>query len=108
MDEKLQEYLNTLAKEVLASPSFANIPSEQKDYYLKKVLDELNNTIFDSLLDNLNNEQLNELKTLGLGSPEAQKRIEEFSEGIPDFVNILEAALKLKVEKLKTNPQELV
>jgi len=105
MDKKLAGYLDSLVSEVLTSTDFVNLPEDQKQQYAVKIKDHFNNVVFDTLLNNLNSEQLNILKNLGLNSPQAQVKIEEFSAEIPNFATLLENALKKEVESLKNNPQ---
>lgn len=105
MDKKLEGYIDSLVLEILASPNFAALPEDQKQQYAVKIKDHFNNIIFDTLLNNLNTEQLNTLKNLGLSSPEAQIKMEEFSAEIPNFATLLENALKKEVEFLKNKPE---
>lgn len=105
MDKKLEGYIDSLVLEILASPNFVVLPEDQKQQYAVKIKDYFNNIIFDTLLNNLNSDQLNTLKNLGLSSPQAQLKIEEFSAEIPNFAAVLENALKREVESLKNKPE---
>ncbi len=107
MDKKLDSYIDSIVSEVLISPNFINLPEEQKQAYAVKIKEQLNSVIFDTLLNNLNSEQLNALKDLGLNTPEAQVKIEEYSAEIPNLATILEEALTKEVESSKNNPQGL-
>ncbi len=98
MDKKLDSYIDSIVSEVLISPNFINLPEEQKQAYAVKIKEQLNSVIFDTLLNNLNSEQLNALKDLGLNTPEAQVKIEEYSAEIPNLATILEEALTKEVE----------
>lgn len=107
MDKKLEGYIDSLVLEILASPNFVSLPEDQKQQFAVKIKDHFNNVIFDTLLNNLNSDQLNTLKNLGLSSPQVQLKIEEFSAEIPNFATLLENALKKEIESLKNNPQVL-
>lgn len=107
MDKKLEQYMQSLVSQVLTSPNFVSLPEEQKQQYSTKIMDHFNNVIFDNVLNNLTSDQLNILKNLGLSSPQALVKIEEFSSEIPNFASILENALQKEVENIKTNPQIL-
>lgn len=104
MDKKLQAYLDSLVSGILISPNFANLTDEEKKSLTLKINDHLANIIFDTLLNNLNTEQLTILKNLGLSSPEAQVKIEEFASEIPGFAGKLEQVLAQEVEKIKAGP----
>lgn len=107
MDKKLEQYMQSLVSQVLTSPNFVSLPEEQKQQYSTKIMDHFNNIIFDNMLNNLTSDQLNTLKNLGLSSPQALVKIEEFSSEIPNFASILENALQKEVENIKNNPQIL-
>lgn len=108
MDKKLQEYLDSLVSGILTSPNFTNLSDEQREAFVVKINDHFQNIIFDTLVNNLNTEQLTILKNIGLSSPAARVKIEEFASEIPNFAGKIEQALMMEVEKIKLNPQVLV
>lgn len=108
MDKRLEEYMQSLVSQVLTSPNFVNLSEDQKQQYAAQIRDHFHNVIFDNLLNNLTSEQLNTLKNLGLSSPRAAVKIEEFSAEIPNFAAILENALQKEVESIKNNPQAIL
>lgn len=107
MDKKLESYIDSIVSEVLTSPNFINLPEDQKQAGAVKIKDHLNSVIFDILLNNLNSQQLNALKDLGLNTTEAQVKIAEYSAEIPNFATLLEKALTKEVETIKNNHQGL-
>lgn len=102
MDQKINAYLETLVLEVLNSPQMTNLSDEQKSEKAQKIRDHFNEVIFETLINNLSSEQLNTLKNIGLESPQAQKKIEEYSSLIPSLSTKLEAALNAEAEKIKS------
>lgn len=107
MDQKINQYLDNLVADVLASPGFANIPAEQKDSLKEKVRNYLNGIIIDTSVDNFTVEQVKSLENIDAGSQEMQDKIEEYSSQIPFLAEQLEDALNKAVIDLKQNPQNL-
>lgn len=103
MDQQLTQILDDLANQVLTSTQFLTLPEDQKQAKKQEVLDSLNDVILDTLVDNLTDEQVAQLQNMDPNSEEMEKKIEEFSSTIPDFLNILQTKLTERVEELK-NP----
>lgn len=107
MDQKIEQYLISLVNEVLNSPNFSNLPQEQKVIYQQKIRTFLDSIVIDTIIDNLNDEQINSLKDIPADSQQMEDKIEEYSSQIPFLAEELEDKLKESVETLKTNPQTL-
>ena len=103
MDEQLTQILEGLADQVLSSPQYISLPEDQKQTKKQEILDQLNDVILDTMVDNLTDAQVQELQTLDPNSSQMEDKITEFSSTIPDFLNILQNKLMEKVEELK-NP----
>lgn len=98
----IESYIESLVLKVLQTQSMGNLDEGQRGEYTQKLRDHFNEVIFETLLNNLSPEQLNTLKNLGLGSIQAQNKIEEYSSLIPSFSTKLENALNQEVEKFKS------
>ncbi len=105
MDQKINDYLEKLISEVLASPMFAGLPADQKDTLAPKVRTYLNGVIIDALVDRLSTEQLNIIKDLPANSPEMEEKIEEYATSIPMLAKDIEERITLSVADIKQNPQ---
>jgi len=103
MDPQIEKFLTDIADETLAGPGFIAYAPKEKDEFKLKLLDYYSNLIFDTLLRNLNEQQIAELNTLpDLGSEEAQNKIALMSAQIPNFIFILEERLKQESETIKS------
>lgn len=98
MDQKINAYLESLVSETL---------KEQKNASAEKISSRLYNVIFDTVIDRLSMEQLNEIKNLPMGSPQMINKIEEFAAFMPSLAQDLEAKLNQEVLNIKQNPQIL-
>ncbi len=107
MDQKINQYLDNLVKEVLASPGFTSLPEDQRIPLSEKIRTYLDGVIIDVIVDNLNEEQLSSLKDLSADSPQMKEKIEEYASQIPFLAEQLEQELQKVVTDLKQNPQKL-
>lgn len=87
MDKFLEEFVG----KTFSGSGFAGVSPEQKNEFRPKLLRYFSDLIFDTLLDNLTDDQLKELQEMpDLGSPEAQEKIALMSGSIPGFIFTLE------------------
>lgn len=107
MDQKINAYLDSLVLEVLNSPMFANLPEDQKTSLSEKINDYLNAVIIGAIIDRLNPEQLNVIKSLNPQSIEMESKIEQYASQIPLLADELEEKLNQAVANIKQNPQIL-
>ncbi len=107
MDQKIDDYLESLVLETLSSAGFSNLPEEQRSTVAEKIRGYLYGVIFDTVVDRLDLEQLNSIKDLSVGSPEMVKKIEEFSAFMPSLAEDLETKLTQSVAKIKQKPEIL-
>lgn len=107
MDQKINDYLESLVNEVLKNPAFSSLSEEQRNATAEKTRDYLYNVIFDTVIDRLSMEQLNEIKDLSMNSPEMISKIQEFSAFMPSLAEELEKKLAQTVSDIKQNPQIL-
>lgn len=107
MDEKINAYIESLVSEVLASPSYKNLNIDERIVAGEKIRDIFNNTIFDLVIDQLSEEQLQTLKDLKIESREFQDKIEQYSSQIPMLASQIENLLQTETEKIKQDPKIL-
>lgn len=107
MDQKINDYLESLVLETLISPGFLNLPEEQRSVVADKIRGYLYGVIFDMVVDRLDLEQLNSIKDLPVGSPEMVKKIEEFSAFMPSLAEDLETKLAQSILEIKQKPEIL-
>lgn len=105
MDQKLQEYLESLVAKVLQAPALTNLSEQEKGEFAQKVHDYFNKVILDTTIDLMDEEQLNSIKDLAMDSPEMEQKIMEISSQIPSLAQILEEKLNKEVENIQNNPQ---
>lgn len=86
MDEAVEEHLNNLANRCIASPHFAALSEEEKAKVKIKIQDHFSNIVFDKLVDNLTEEQVNEVKDMDPKDPEMIRKMQLFAAGIPGFI----------------------
>ena len=107
MDDKLNNYLESLVSNVLESANFTSLSDEQKKLSVQKIRQHFQNVIFDTAIDSMNDEQLLSIKDIPMGSAEMIEKIEQISSQIPNLAQILEKKLLEEVEAIKNNPQTI-
>lgn len=91
MDGQIEKFLGDFADKALAGPGFIAYAPKEKDEFRVKLMDYFSDLIFDTLLQNLNEDQLKELQAFSdLGSEEAQQKIALLSASVPGFIVILQ------------------
>ncbi|MCL4365809.1 hypothetical protein M1437_01110 [Patescibacteria group bacterium] len=105
MDKKINAYFESLVSKALSLPMFSNMPLEQKEAKAEKIRNYLDDIVIDTVLENLNLEQLNDIKSLAVNSSEMESKITEYSSTIPNFAGILENKLNQAVAAIEQNPQ---
>lgn len=105
MDQKINEILDGLVSQVLASSMYSNLPEDQKSSLAPKVKTYLNGVIIDTMVDRMSDEQLNAIKDLPADSREMEDKIEEFATTMPNLAQDLEEKLNQVVSDVKQNPQ---
>lgn len=91
MDPQIEKYLNDFVEKTLAGSGFITYAPKEKEELKGKLLNYFSDLIFDTLLQNLNEAQLQELQAMpDLGTEEAQQKIALMSASIPGFIFILQ------------------
>ena len=101
MDSQIEKFLGEYAERALRGAGFASLTDEQRAETKSKLLDYFSDLIFDTLLQNLTDEQLKELQGFSdLGSEEAQQKIAAMSASIPGFIFILQDRFEKAAEEV--------
>jgi len=104
MDPQIDKFLSDYVDKTLAGSGFIAYAPKEKDEFKQKLLDYYSDLIFDTLLANLNDTQLQELQAIpDLGSEEAQQKIALMSASIPGFIFILEDRFEKASEEISRN-----
>lgn len=101
MEPQIEKFLNDYADKALAGPGFIAFAPKEKEEFKARMLDYFSDLIFETLLKNLNESQLNELQAYpDLGTEEAQGKIAQMSATIPEFIVILQEKFDQTVEEI--------
>ena len=101
MDPKIEKYLNDFADKALTGPGFIAFAPKEKQEFRVKLVDYFSDLIFDTLLQNLNENQLQELHGMqDLGSDESQQKIALMSASISGFIFILQDRFEKASEEI--------
>ncbi len=100
MEEKIEQYINRLIQDCLNSPKLNLTSPDQKEEMGAKIRNYFNAVVFDTLIENLTNEQLLQIKDLDLKSPEAEIKMAELAASVPGFILLIDEQLKQKSRQI--------
>lgn len=100
MDKAITQFLDNLVNKCLSSPVFSSLPEDEKGKVKEKLKNHFYNITFDLLVDNLNEQQLNQVKDLDAESEEMADKLQLFATQIPGFIFTLEQKLKDEAAKI--------
>ena len=86
MDEQFQTYLNKQLDELMSSSHFATLNEEQKNQKRAELEDYFYDLILDTLVDNLNDDQLDQLNNADLTAESSTQLISELASQSPTFI----------------------
>ena len=101
MEAEILRFLNNLITECLNAEVFASLTEEEKSEKAQELQKHFNHQIFQTLLDNVTQFQLEELEALDFSDPDSGKKIAEITASIPNFAVILQIKLQAESEKIK-------
>lgn len=104
MEQQVEEYLNNLVAECMQTPAYAILPEDQKAQIGQNLHNHFNQLMINTLVDQLNDAQLMELDQIDVESPQMEEKLFEYASEIPEFMSILEQALKNEVAKITNQP----
>lgn len=95
MEPQVDKFLTEIIDKTLAGPGFAIYSPQEKEDFKVKLNEYFSDLIFDTLLRNLNDDQMKELNEISdLASEEAQNKIALMSASVPGFIFILQDRLE--------------
>lgn len=105
MDQQIDQVINNLISSCMQSSMFVNLNEQQKQETNKRLADRFYSVILETLVDNLNEEQLKATENLDFSTPEAEQKLQLMAAEIPGFLFIMEDALKKDAEQIKQSGQ---
>lgn len=106
MDSISQKFAEQIEKMVLdCLNSLPNLSEEQKSEASGKIRNYLNQVILDTLIDNLNESQFNQLDALDPNSPEMVAKITEIASQIPNLAFKFDEKLQQSCQQIKQTQQ---
>lgn len=106
IDKQINDYIESYVKECLENvPSLASLAEWQKEEVAQKIRSYLYKSMVDTLIDKLDEGQLNQIKDLDFASDEFAQKAELFAAQIPGFYLDLEEKLQKEVEQIKQTGQ---
>lgn len=105
MEAQITNFIQGLVSQCLNSSAFVNLPDDQKAETLEKLTEYFHDLMVKTLLDNLNADQLNQIKDLDFKSPEMEEKLEQFGASIPGFAFTLDQKLKDEAARISQTGQ---
>ncbi len=107
MDEKLINYLNNLADEIIKSAKFSMQSEEQKSQNKEKIIDYYNQKVLDVMLGFMTKDELDQLEKINFESEEGVRQFGQLAANLPGMV-FLEVGDKLRMEAEKIKSSGIV
>lgn len=102
MNDKMAAYMDSLVEEVMQSEKFSAHSDSEKDPARTLVMNKLNEIVIQTLVDNLDGEQLRQFNNIDLNSEdEAAIVIQKLAMEVPHFYLLADQELKKAVENMK-------
>lgn len=105
MDEQIELYINTLVDNCMQGPAFSGFGEDQKNEIRTKLTEYFNNIIVQTLLENLNEQQLQQLENMDFSTSEAAEKIALFASQTPNLLIIVDQKLQKEVMTIKQTGQ---
>ena len=99
MDNIFESFIENLVSECLQSVKFSFLPEREKKEVAQKLRDHFYSMTIDTLIDQLSDEQVNQIKDLDSKS-KMEEKMAEFAASIPGFAFVLEDKLKAKMSQI--------
>jgi len=100
-DITLKDFIDQKIDECLQSDSFANLDQSQKNITTDKLKTHLYSQVFDTIVDNLNDEQAKEVENLPFEDPTMQQRLQRFLVESPDMIYEIEDKVLDELDTIK-------
>lgn len=100
MDKIFEDFIEKLVSECLQGARFAYLPEQEKKAIAAKVREHFYSVTIDTLVDQLSESQVNQIKGLDPKAPEMEQKMAEFAASIPGFAFVLEDKLKAEMDRI--------
>lgn len=105
MDKIFEEFIEKLVSECLQGDKFSSLSEKEKIETAEKLRDYFYNVVIDSLLDQISEDQLAEIKDLDAKDPKMAEKLTQFAAALPGFGFYLEDKLKKEMDLILQNGQ---
>lgn len=105
MDNVFESFIENLVSECLKGAKFAYLPEKEKKELAAKLRDRFYQVTIDTLVDQLSESQVREIKSLDPKDPKMEQKMTEFAASIPGFAFVLEDKLKVEMDKVLESGQ---
>ena len=100
MENIFESFVENLVTECLKLDKFSYLNEQQKKELVSKLRDHFYQLTIETLIDQLSDEQLLEIKDLEPEDPALAQKFEKFAAEIPGFAVVLEDTLKKESDKI--------
>lgn len=101
INKKIDVYIEGLVLGILAHPSLQNLNPQQREEYAQKLRGHFYDLILETAFDQMNPEQIADLKANLDNPPVLASKIEEYSTQIPDLLDDIETRLQKEFDVMK-------
>lgn len=103
MDKRISAYIEALVLSCTSLLSFQALPDEDKKSYSQKLRDHASKIIFETMLNRLDKEKLEELKAVQNNPALFEQKVEDFASEIPNLATDIEMRLEREFAALREN-----
>jgi hypothetical protein len=100
MDNIFEQYIENMVKECLSMDKFMYLPEAQRQQLADQLRDLFYNTTINTLIDQLNEEQLTQIQDLNPEDPILDQKLQEFAATTPGFYETLEGVFRAKLNTI--------
>lgn len=100
MDNIFENFIENLVNECLRSAKFSYLNAKEKKELAAKLRDRFYQLTINSLIEQLSDEQINQIKGLDSKDKKMEEKLSEFAASIPGFAIVLEDKLKAEMDQI--------
>lgn len=100
MDKAFEDFIENLVNECLQGAKFAYLSDGEKKEITQKLRDHFYSLTIDTLIDQLSDDQISQIKALDPKDPKMQELMSQFAASIPGFAFVLEDKLKNEMDNV--------
>ncbi len=99
-DKQLDRYMESMVAAVLQAPKLKDLPDEKKKAVAGQILERLDDLVLETLLNRLNEEQLDDIRSAMSNPEQLEEKIEFYAASVPMFYEDLNNRLQREVVAL--------